>query len=384
MSRPLDPLARSPLLQRLRERALAGTLGPSLLLVGPEGSGKEAAALDLARLALCEAPADGEPDTAERKARQLQHPDLYYVCPVESGLDESGYRDLLREKAAEPLARVRQPSSAIIPIGNADDPGLVSVRTVRRFVQAKPFEGRRRVVIVGDAHRMNRQAANALLKTLEEPPPAALLMLCSHQPHLLPQTVRSRCARVHVPALHENELAEHLQARHELSATEAARIAAVAGGNARRALDLLDPVARRLADWAGDVLVMLCEDRRAELARAAERLGKGQAPRGNGAKSASSDASLSTTRDVGMRVLDFVVADLLVIARLASGARVEAAHAERLGDFGRLDPAALASTAGSLLAARADLARNVNVGLVLTHALLESVELLHRRAAAGA
>lgn len=374
----LDHLDRSDNLRRLRQQALDDSLPHSLLLVGPEGSGKEACALELARLVLCERALAGEApcpprDPAScggcRKASRLAHPDLLYLCPVERSLDEAGYREILDAKAAEPMARVRQPSSAIIPVGASDDRLPANVRAARRFVQVKPFEGRRRVVVVGAAHRMNRQAANAFLKTLEEPPPATLLLLVTHQPHLLPDTVRSRCARLGVPALDEDALAGHLVAAHGLEADEAGRIAAVAGGNARRALDLIDPASRALAGWAGSLLSMLLDGDGPALLKGAELLAKGQDPAGGkaGRKKKAADSSLAAGRDIGIRALDFLVADLMGAARLAAGARLSSAQQQRLEPVAqRLSPDQATALAKLLLAARGDIARNVNVALVLT------------------
>jgi DNA polymerase-3 subunit delta' len=377
MAQRLDPLGRTPALARLGEHADAGKLPQSILLVGPEGSGKEAAAIEIARRALCEKTPAAPPCSAEvglcgacRKVRALAHPDLLYAFPAETSLNNAGIRELLDTKSEEPLARFRQPGNAILSIGDPDDPSPVSIRAARRFVAVKPFEAAWRVVIMSDAHRMNRAAANALLKTLEEPPPAALLLLATHQPHLLPATVRSRCARIHVSRLAEDALASHLEAVHQIEPEEAARVAAVSGGNARSAFDLLDPAAREVAGWASALLAMLVDAEAAQLLRGAELIAKGQDP--TGVKSSfrrGGDASLSASRDIAMRVLDFLIADLLCLAKLSSEAQVNEHQAARLIRWREALPAPVATAvARDLMAARADLARNVNVALVLTDA----------------
>jgi DNA polymerase III delta prime subunit len=396
MTGTFSALDRSHGLTRLREQARDGSMHPSLLLVGPEGSGKEVAAIELATELLrgvaqaaaadslfgdLEPAAPVDDAVAARKVRALAHPDLHWIFPAESGLKLDGYRQLLDEKAKEPLARMRQPGSAIIPIGDPEDPAPSSVRHLRRFVQARPFEAAWRVGVVADAHRMNRQAANALLKTLEEPAPHSALILCTHQPHLLPATIRSRCARVNVPALSETELAGYLVTRHGVQAHEAARVAAVSGGNARRALDLLDDTARELADWASDLFGMLVSGRRADLARSAERVAKGQPPSGKAKKKMANDASLAANRDLNLRLLDFVVSDLLALGRQNSGARIDAARVESLPAETGIDASRAAAAAERLLQARNDLARNVNVGLVVLDALLDADRCLHRAGA---
>jgi len=399
MSDGFSPLGRSKALTRLHEQARDGSLHPSLLLVGPEGSAKEAAAIELAVALLkgkvapdagdslfgdLEPAAPVDDEVSVRKVRALAHPDLHWLFPAESGLKRDRYRELLDEKAAEPLGRMRQPGSAIIAIGDPDDPGPATVRQLRRFIQARPFEAGRRVGVVADAHRMNRQAANALLKTLEEPPAHAALILCTHQPHLLPATIRSRCARVNVPALSEAELSAYLRSAHGVAASEASRIAAVSSGNARRALDLLDDTARELAGWAAEVFGLLVQGRRADLARAAERIAKGQPPAGKAKKKMAADASLAANRDLNLRVFDFLVADLLALSHQGSGARLDPARAQTLPASTGIDPARASDAARRLLRARDDLARNVNVGLVVLDALLDASRLLHASARAGA
>lgn len=378
MARRLDPLGRSPFLRRLRERARSGDLPQSLLLIGPEGSAKEFAAMELARTVLCARGDAGPCDDAEvcapcRKCRQLAHPDLLYAFPAEASLTMEGYRELVALRAAEPLRRLPQPSSAILSVGAPDDPPPGSIRAIRRFVGGKPFEGNRRVVIVGDAHRMNRAAANALLKTLEEPPPASMLLLVTHQPHLLPSTVRSRCGRVQFPPLSPSDLASHLEAAYDLEPAEAAQVAGVASGNARRALDLLDPVARELAEWASTVLGWLVQGDLPALLRAAEKIPKGQDPRGGKGSRKGADGGLAAARDLATRVLDYVVADLVSLARLSTGASLDPLQESRLAPLrDQLDPSDAGRRAKLLMAARADLLRNVNVALVLTDAFTQA------------
>lgn len=360
MAQRLDPLAQSPLLRGMGDWIAAGRMPNSVLLSGPEGCGKEAAALALARLLLgaTEGPAAAKFD-------RLAHPDLLYVFPVESSLSIETYRELLDAKAEEPLRAVAQPSSAQIPIGSGDTPHPAHIRSVRSFAGARPFEARGRVVILADAHRMNRAAANALLKTLEEPPAHTYLFLCTHQPHLLPATIPSRCSRVKLPHLSEELLAGHLQAAHSVPEQEAMRVATACSGNARRAFDLMDPVARELADWASSIIELLQGPSRAAVLKAAEAISKAQPPAGKGKKLVA-DAGLSASRDVAMRVLDFLIADLLQLQKVHDGAELPAVLRSR--HDGRTASPHSGRAARVLMAARADLARNVNVALVLSDA----------------
>ena len=70
------------------------------------------------------------------------------------------------------------------------------IRMIEDVISLAPYEGKRKVVIVDDAETMNPSAANAFLKTLEEPPPQSIIILISASPDRLPETIRSRCSRI--------------------------------------------------------------------------------------------------------------------------------------------------------------------------------------------
>jgi DNA polymerase-3 subunit delta' len=113
------------------------------------------------------------------------------------------------------------------------------VREVTQFLRRTAGEGGWRVVVVDGAEDMNPNAANALLKLLEEPPSGALLLLVCHAPGLLPATIRSRCRRLRLSPLSRADV-ETLLARYlpELPPDERGRMAALAEGSIGRALTL--------------------------------------------------------------------------------------------------------------------------------------------------
>jgi DNA polymerase-3 subunit delta' len=161
-----------------REALAARATWPhALLLDGPRGIGKRTLALNLARAILCETPrADGLACGTCASCHYLaagQHPDLQLVEPF--AIDENGE------------VKVQDP----IPVDR--------IRAVTDWVQLTSHRGRAKVAVIVPAESMNLAAANALLKTLEEPPPATYLMLVAHQPGRVPATLRSRCRRMAAP-----------------------------------------------------------------------------------------------------------------------------------------------------------------------------------------
>src|SRR5207244_2338487 len=101
----------------------------------------------------------------------------------------------------------------------------------------RPFEGRRRVIIIEPADEMVAAAQNALLKNLEEPPPASAFILVTARPDALLPTVRSRCPRLRLAALNAHDIAGVLIQRHGYKQNEARAVAAVANGSLGRALE---------------------------------------------------------------------------------------------------------------------------------------------------
>jgi DNA polymerase III delta' subunit len=157
-----------------------GRLAHALLFSGPAGSGREKAARGLAAALVCENGAIPFGCGACRGCKRAvsgHHPDVHVLMPeVEA----------VRRGLAEPDGK-RKPSSDIL---------VDTVRDLTLRLRMAPYEGGARVAIVLDAHRMNDNAQNALLKTLEEPAPATFLVLTApHERTVLP-TIASRCLRL--------------------------------------------------------------------------------------------------------------------------------------------------------------------------------------------
>jgi DNA polymerase-3 subunit delta' len=148
----------------------------ALLITGPQGIGKRVLAEWLARSLLCESPADGGAPCGGcascRYAAAAQHPDLRIVEPIEIDGDEA------------------TPVEWIV---------VERIRALMHWAELTSHRGGAKAALIVPAERMNASAANALLKTLEEPPADTYFLLVSHQPGRLPATIVSRCQRVAAP-----------------------------------------------------------------------------------------------------------------------------------------------------------------------------------------
>ncbi len=202
-SESIPPWLEAPW-RRLQECRTDDRLPHALLLAGPGGVGKALFARELAEALLCTSPrSDGRACGACRACRLINagsHPDLFRLEPVEG---------------------------RAIPVEG--------VRALREVLALRSQYGGWRIAWIAAAERMTSAAANALLKTLEEPGPQSLLLLVSDRPDLLPATVRSRCQRLALPIPPHAQALAWLTEREEV--TEAERWLAPAGGAPFAALE---------------------------------------------------------------------------------------------------------------------------------------------------
>jgi DNA polymerase-3 subunit delta' len=130
------------------------------------------------------------------------------------------------------------------PLG--DQIRIDAVRELRHDLHMRPFEAERRVYLIFGAHSLNDEAADALLKDLEEPPPYAVIVLVADDLGPLPETIRSRCQLVPFRRLSERTVRDEVAARAPgLSEEEQRALARVAGGRLDRVERMLDPQAAR-------------------------------------------------------------------------------------------------------------------------------------------
>ena len=206
---------------RGQPRALAAVrsmvIGPAphaVLFVGPASSGKTTLAMDLTAGLLC-----CDPDPSARPCRQCRgchqvasgnHPDLHRLAPEGPG------------------GQVR--------IGRATDPEPGTVRHLIGELALHAVEGGARVALVEQAHRLNDDAQNAILKLLEEPPEGVTIVLCADDEDCLLPTVRSRCARVRLGQVAGREIERWLAELGVADAPQAARLARLSDGSPGLAL----------------------------------------------------------------------------------------------------------------------------------------------------
>jgi DNA polymerase III subunit delta' len=232
----------------LRRSIAHRQLAHAYLFYGLRGVGKQAMAIEFARTVLCSlsgGEACGECPSC-RKTAVLQHPDLGLIMPLPVGKGEKTGDDPIESLEGDQIQAIRQQIALKsenpyyeIQIPKSNFIKINSVRNLKRVSSLTSAEGSWKVFLVFDADKMNAEASNSLLKTLEEPTEKTLLVLTTSEKDRLLPTIISRCQLVQFSPLRDEEIATALQKREEVQADESMLIAKIAQGSYTVAVELL-------------------------------------------------------------------------------------------------------------------------------------------------
>src|SRR5579863_932406 len=206
-----DLVGQEAVVRTLKNALNNGKLAHAYLFTGPRGTGKTSMARLLAKTVNCEHPVDGEPCNQCQQCREITSGNSFNVIEIDA----------------------------------ASNRGIDSIRDLREKVMMPPSAGKYKVYVLDEAHMLTTEAFNALLKTLEEPPPYAIFVMATTDVHKMLPTVLSRCQRFDFKRITTRQIVAHLKfiageehVKLEPSATEL--IARAAAGGMRDALSLLD------------------------------------------------------------------------------------------------------------------------------------------------
>ncbi len=341
--------------KRLLLAALEEGPANAYLFHGPPGVGKRATALAFAGALL------GDVDRVARRA----HPDLYVLEPL------------------------------------GDQIRIDAIRELRHDLHMRPFEANRRVYLVFGADLMNEEAADALLKDLEEPPEYAVLVLVAARPARLPETVRSRCQAVAFRRLSRRALEAQLsRARPDLGPERLAAVSRLAAGRLDRAESLLDPDVAARRDELIAVARSVYLDERFDAGRAARLVVDAARRAGEEAAETAADGAEGTAREReqrarriargvereeilrGLELLASWYRDLLAASVGAAGVALNADRTTELAEDGRRVSAVAAERAiEAVLETQRSFELNVGAPLALEALLIRLRRALGRAVA---
>ena len=242
----------------LRQLLSNGRLPGSMLFTGEEGIGKKLFAVELAKALNCRNRQGLEACDECSSCRRISRSSF-----PQFGKDDDDKNRMVWGEHAD-LAMVR-PYKQIIRVG--------PMRELEREANFRPFEGAARIFIVEDAEYMNDQSANALLKTLEEPPPTSHLVLTTANPTALLATIRSRCQTIRFAPIPAAEIQKFLIEEKGIEKADAEVLAQTSRGSIGRALATDVETYRERRSTMLDVLAALTlSGDREQLLRSAEEL----------------------------------------------------------------------------------------------------------------
>jgi len=232
--------------QEIPKKILSGALKKDMLpsaylFYGGVGTGKWALALEVAKAINCEnlqipLKAGNENQACDqclscRKIEKLIHPDVKMIFPVPSVKTQEEKERFKKEKINEPYTIVKFDKNVNIPVDE--------IREMQNKLYLKPFEGKRKVVIITEVENMHPSSANSLLKTLEEPPKDSHLILTTTDINRLLPTVVSRCQQIRFAKIPYFLVEKRLKERYQIPEEKASFYAKISNGSLGKALDFL-------------------------------------------------------------------------------------------------------------------------------------------------
>ncbi|MBK7630003.1 MAG: hypothetical protein IPJ23_04750 [Ignavibacteriales bacterium] len=224
-----------------------GNIPNALLFTGTEGIGKENAALSFSK-ALNQSLLPTEiSEKIFTQIDNLSEPYIKYILPLPRGKTETEQNDPYEKLTEDEIEQINSEfkKKALnhyykIEIPRANFIKISSIRDIKKFLSFSYDDVKYRIILLSQAHLMNEEAQNALLKNLEEPPEGVIFILCTSAPEKLRETIRSRCWKVHFQPLENIELENILINKFKIDSSIAIEVVPFSGGSTQAATSLIE------------------------------------------------------------------------------------------------------------------------------------------------
>jgi DNA polymerase-3 subunit delta' len=218
---------------RFSKSMTTGRLAHAYLFYGPEGGGKEAIALEIAKALNCQndttRPCNECPSCT--KIIQFKHPDIKFIIPEAKSWNSQDIQKKYQLKAENPFSRIEYTGTTSISIEK--------IRDLKNEAKYTPYEAQKKVFILTESEKMTREGANSFLKLLEEPPDNLLIILINSTLSTILDTIKSRCQIVYFPSLSFEEALSAVKKYREIS-NEEHKLIRISQGNLKNIFEILD------------------------------------------------------------------------------------------------------------------------------------------------
>lgn len=243
-------LGHDALKQKLTETITHSRVSHSQLFFGPEGNGALALAIAYAQMVLCDNSSEKDSCGVCSTCKQVQnfsYPDLHFAFPISKTKSSpkspksidfiNEWKDILTSEVYFGLYHWLE------KLGVSNTQASIRVdesSEIQRVLSLKSYSGREKILILWLPERLNVQAANKLLKLIEEPPSGTIFLLVSENSEAILNTILSRCQKVFVPKYSNTEVSTYLENHHQTPKNTASVLAKLADGNVAKAASLVD------------------------------------------------------------------------------------------------------------------------------------------------
>lgn len=225
----------------------SGNIPHAFLFTGADGVGKENAAISFAKALNHKHLSSELSQKIIPLIDSLAEPYIKYILPLPRGKSETDQHDPYEKLTEDEVDQINLEFKKKhfnhyyrIQIPRANFIKISSIRDIKKFLSFSYDDLKYRVILVSQAHLMNEEAQNALLKNLEEPPEGVIFILCTSSPEKLRETIRSRCWTIHFQPFDDNHLQDLLINKFDLKSGIAEEVVPFAGGSTQIAISLIE------------------------------------------------------------------------------------------------------------------------------------------------